>query len=317
MSSDRALIEAQGLRRDFGALRAVDGVDLAVPRGQILGLLGPNGAGKTSTLRMICGTLAPTAGRITIAGTDLLESPRGAKRALGYLPEQPPVYPDMTVTEYLHFCAGLRGLRRRARQRAPADVIERCSIGDVRDRLIGQLSKGYRQRVGIAQAILHDPPAIVLDEPTVGLDPIQVRGIRELIAGLAPEHAVILSTHILPEVQTLCSHVQIMHRGRIAWADSLAAFDRHGETEQVTVTLARPDPSPASLPGVRDCVHIGERRFRLTLDPASTSVERIATALVDNGSGLQELSPERPSLEQLFVQVTTGERSEAAAETRA
>ena len=313
-SDSTALLEAHELVRDYGGMRAVDGVDLRIERGEVLGLLGPNGAGKTSTLNMLCGTLAPTQGQIRINGCDLLEQPRMAKRALGYLPEQPPVHPDMRVREYLHFAAGLHGLRGDRRRQAVDGALERCHLGEVQRRLIGQLSKGYRQRVGIAQAILHDPPVIVLDEPTVGLDPIQIREIRALIAELGGSHAVILSTHILPEVQAVCTSVQIMHRGRIAWRDTVAGFDRDsGSVDTVTVALGNAAAMPQGLPGVEAIEDLGDQRFRLRLTPAPDAAERLASALVsEHGLALRELTPERRTLEQIFVEVTTAEADGAA-----
>ncbi len=304
MAGANTLIEASGLACHYGDTHAVDGVDLEVRQGDVLGLLGPNGAGKSSTLGMICGTLAPTAGRVRIAGVDLIESPRRAKRALGYLPEEPPLYPEMSVAEYLHFCAGLRGLRGSARHRALDAAIERCSLGEMRHRVIARLSKGYRQRTGVAQAILHAPAAIVLDEPTVGLDPIQVREIRDLIAGLATEHAVILSTHILPEVQAVCSHVHIMHRGRIAWRDTLNTPTAARASGAVRVALTGDVALPHDLPGVTAVETLGSGRYRLELETAPEPVPRLAAALVEAGCGLLELVPETRSLEQVFVEVT-------------
>ncbi len=317
MTDDDVLIEAEALTRDYGSLRAVDAVDLQVRRGEIVGLLGPNGAGKSSTLGMICGTLAPSAGRVAIAGVDLIDQPRRAKRNLGYLPENPPLYPDMTVDEYLGFCAGLRGLRGGERRRAVAVAVERCNLGAERRRLLAQLSKGFRQRAGIAQAILHNPAVIVLDEPTVGLDPIQVREIRELIASLAAEHAVILSTHILPEVQSVCSHVRIMHRGRIAWSDSLAHFGRGDGPQRIIVGLADGAELPEGLPGVTGASELGDGRYRVTMTADEDAIEQLAAALVATGRGLRELTPEAASLEQVFVDVTAADRGAAdAAATR-
>ena len=312
MTHSAPLIDAADLVRDYGTVRAVDGVDLRVDAGEVLGLLGPNGAGKSSTLGMICGTLAPSAGSVHIAGVDLIAAPRQAKRALGYLPETPPLYPEMTVAEYLHFSAGLRGLRGQLRRRAVAGAIERCNLGAMRQRLIARLSKGYRQRTGIAQAILHDPVAIVLDEPTVGLDPIQIREIRELIAGLASDHAVILSTHILPEVQAVCSHVQIMHRGRIAWRAALTG-DADGQAGScLRVGLADGAPLPDTLPGVRSREPLGGGRYRLHLTPGADPTPDVARALVEAGCALHELVAEERSLEQIFVEVTAADNPAAA-----
>lgn len=315
MAAPETLVEATGLVRDYGRQRAVDGVDIRVERGQALGLLGPNGAGKTSTLGMLCGTLAPTAGSVRIAGFDLIDQPRQAKRRLGYLPEFPPLYPEMTVAEYLAFCARLHGLRKPREAQAVATAVDRCGLGAVRDRLIGQLSKGFSQRTGIAQAILHDPEVVILDEPTVALDPIQVREIRALISELARDHALILSSHLLPEIQAMCSHVQILHHGRIAWQDAVATLIHDEDAVWITVGIDPNQPLPDDLPGVIEATPLGQGRYRVHLDPAVVAAEDLAATLVHQSLGLREFTPEQPSLEQIFVEVTatgTG-TSEAAA----
>lgn len=216
------LLAVEGLSRYYGEDCAVESLNLQLQKGEVLGLLGPNGAGKSTTMQMLTGNLAPTTGSIQINGIDLLEEPRRAKQHIGYLPEQPPVYRDLTVNEYLDYCAKLHGLRGIARTQAINLACERCSLNEVKNRLIANLSKGYKQRVGIAQAILHNPAVVILDEPTVGLDPLQIREIRKLIRELGQEHSVILSTHILPEVQAVCDRVQILNRGRTVFNDSLA-----------------------------------------------------------------------------------------------
>jgi ABC-2 type transport system ATP-binding protein len=311
MNEPAVLVEASDLRRDYGPLRAVDDVDVRLERGQVLGLLGPNGAGKTSTLQMICGALAPSNGAVRINGVDLLGEPRRAKRALGYLPESPPLYRDMTVREYLDFCAALHAVPRGRRAVLRERAIERCGLADTRSRLIGNLSKGYQQRVGIAQAILHEPAVVVLDEPTVGLDPIQIREIRALVAELGREHGVILSTHILAEVQAVCSHVQIIHRGRTVWSDALAALDRADDEHAVAVCLrAQVDrQSLTDLPGVVSARPHADDRWWLELEPG-WGIEQLADTLVGRGWGLLELAPQRRSLEQVFVAVTATDTAE-------
>lgn len=219
------LITATGLSRDYGDHRAVINLDVELRKGEVLGLLGPNGAGKSTTMQMLTGNLAPTAGEIHINGVDLLDEPRKAKQQIGYLPEQPPVYRDLTVSEYLHYCARLRNVPAAQRQGSVERASERCGLKDVGKRLIGNLSKGYRQRVGIAQAILHNPAVVILDEPTVGLDPIQIREIRSLIRELGQEHGIILSTHILPEVQAVCDRVQILNRGKTVFNNTLEGVE--------------------------------------------------------------------------------------------
>ncbi|MGH8456565.1 MAG: ABC transporter ATP-binding protein, partial [Stenotrophobium sp.] len=199
------LIEARGLTRRYGPTVAVSDLSLTLRKGEILGLLGPNGAGKSTTMKMLTGNLAPSSGTALIKGVSLHDAPTAAKRNLGYLPEQPPVYPELTVDEYLRYCAGLHGIASAQRAAAVKQAKKSCGLADTGQRLIGNLSKGYQQRVGLAQAIIHRPSVIVLDEPTVGLDPIQIREIRSLITELGQTHSVILSSHILPEIQAVCS----------------------------------------------------------------------------------------------------------------
>ncbi|MDD5391500.1 MAG: ABC transporter ATP-binding protein [Thiothrix sp.] len=219
------LVVASGLSRYYSDHCAVDNLEVQLRKGEVLGLLGPNGAGKSTTMQMLTGNLAPTMGEILINGIDLLDEPRKAKQQIGYLPEQPPVYRDLTVGEYLHYCARLRNVPVKERKAAVDRATERCGLESVGKRLIGNLSKGFRQRVGIAQAILHNPAVVILDEPTVGLDPIQIREIRRLIRELGQEHGIILSTHILPEVQAVCDRVQILNRGKTVFNDTLEGVE--------------------------------------------------------------------------------------------
>ena len=304
------LVRVEGLRRDYGARCAIRDLDFSVGRGEVLGLLGPNGAGKSTTLQVLSGCLAATAGRVTLAGHDDIDNtPRRAKAALGYLPEQPPLYRALTVDEYLDFCARLHGLGgarlRAARERAKA----RCGLVADGRRLIAQLSKGYQQRVGIAQAILHDPAVVVLDEPTVGLDPNQIREIRGLVRELGREHAVILSTHILPEVEAVCDRVLILYQGRAVYSDRVAAAGRQGAaTELVCGFRTPPDRAAlAALHGVEQVEEFGEGRFLLRHAAGAGPAEALVAAAVAGGWGLVELSPRRPSLEQLFVELTCRE----------
>jgi ABC-2 type transport system ATP-binding protein len=210
------MIEVLGLVKRFGDTAALNGVTFRVERGEIVGFLGPNGAGKSTTLRILSTFLTQDAGEARVAGFDVVQKPMDVRRRIGYLPELPPLDLDHTVDEYLGFCAALRGVPRRGRRAAVASVAERCGLTEVRGRLIGNLSKGFRQRVGLAQALVHQPSVIVLDEPTIGLDPHQIREIRNLIRSLAGDHTVLLSSHILPEVAMTCSRVVVIHRGRIA-----------------------------------------------------------------------------------------------------
>lgn len=215
------MIEVRGLSKQYGSFTAVDDISFTVPAGQILGFLGPNGAGKTTTMRILTCYLPPTAGTALIAGFDVQEQSMEVRKRIGYLPETPPLYNDMTVREYVDFCAQLKAVPKRKRKSAVELSMERCGLEDREGQLIGTLSKGYRQRTGLAQALVHDPQVLILDEPTIGLDPAQIIEIRELIKQLAGDHTVILSTHILPEVSVTCQAVAIIHQGKICAADSL------------------------------------------------------------------------------------------------
>ncbi|MGA9855133.1 MAG: ABC transporter ATP-binding protein, partial [Gammaproteobacteria bacterium] len=236
MNDDDVLVKVENLYRYYDDHCAVQDVNFALRKGEILGFLGPNGAGKTTTMQMLSGNLAPSAGQIFIDGTDILDQPKRAKSCIGYLPEQPPLYADLTVDEYLEYCASLNRVPRDKLQTARNLSKERCGLKDMGHRLISNLSKGYRQRVGIAQAIIHTPAVVILDEPTVGLDPIQIREIRNLIRELGKEHGVILSTHILPEVQSVCSRVQIIHKGRLVFNDSLAGLTLRMQSTSLLLT---------------------------------------------------------------------------------
>ncbi len=313
------LIKVENLYRYYGQRAAVQDLSLTLAKGEILGLLGPNGAGKTSTLQMLSGNLAPSAGRILIDGVDLLDEPLAAKAAIGYLPEIPPLYPDLTVDEYLLYCAALHRLPATKRRGACDSARERCGLKDVGRRIIGNLSKGYQQRVGIAQAILHSPAVVILDEPTVGLDPIQIREVRALISELGKEHGVILSTHILPEVQAVCSRVQIVHRGRTVFSDSLAGLAERMEILSVVLECRQLPPIKdlRAIEGVQSAEKLDNRRARLRLAPDADPVEAIATLAVKNKWGLRGLTPEYKSLEQVFVDITTADDAQSDVESAA
>jgi len=312
-----SLIEVTQLTRRYGALTAVDSISFKLERGEVLGFLGPNGAGKSTTMQMLTGNLAPSAGRIRINGVDLLDEPQRAKAQLGYLPEQPPLYRDLTVDEYLRYCAQLHRVPRARLPGALAEAKRRSGLSDAGARLIANLSKGYRQRVGIAQAIIHDPAVVILDEPTVGLDPIQIREIRDLIRDLGSNHGVILSTHILPEVQSTCDRVQIINVGRLVFSDRLDALTGQSHCASVTVGLAHApdDAALGALPGVGRVEHLADGRRRLhgetghPDDWARTLGTALARQAADNGWGLYELAPEYRSLEQVFVDITSGDAS--------
>lgn len=302
------LIQAQHLYRYYGEHCAVHDVSFELATGDVLGFLGPNGAGKTTAMRMITGNLAPSAGRITVHGIDLLDHPKQAKTWLGYLPEQPPLYRELTVDEFLRYCARLHRLPRNGVQPALNTAKERCGLTAVGNRLIGNLSKGYQQRVGIAQAILHNPTVVILDEPTVGLDPIQIREIRALIRELGRDHGIILSTHILPEIEAICTRVQIIHEGSLVFADSIAGLEQRLASQCLVAGFhALPDHQLLrKLPGVvavEPLLHGQVRIHYLGESPAEALVTRAAT----EGWRLYELVAERRTLEQIFVELTCRE----------
>lgn len=300
-------VSAHGLCRNFGARLAVQDVSLELKRGEVLGFLGPNGAGKTTTMHMLTGNLAPSEGNIRICGIDLLDHPRAAKARLGYLPETPPLYQELTVDEYLRLAAKLRRI---SKVRAATDQAkERCGLTAVGRRLIGHLSKGYQQRAGIAQAIVHNPDVVILDEPTVGLDPNQMREIRALIRELGGAHSVILSTHILPEVETVCDRVQIMHNGRMVYSDSISGLAKYRRGQMILLGLHHP-PAPDALKeldGVTEVETLSATQFRIHHAEGIDPTERLLKAAVEKGWGLYQITPHQTSLEDVFVQLTQGE----------
>jgi ABC-2 type transport system ATP-binding protein len=308
-----SLIQVEHLFRYYGQLRAVNDISFEVHRGEVLGFLGPNGAGKSTTMQIISGNLAPSAGSVRINGVDILDDPRTAKAELGYLPEQPPLYRELTVDEYLRYCSRLNRIPRDRQRAALERAKERCGLADVGRRLIGNLSKGYRQRVGIAQAIIHSPAVVILDEPTVGLDPIQIREIRALIRELGGDHSVILSTHILPEVQAVCDRVQIIHRGELVLNDTIAGLERHMLLSWLSVGFRNPPPAAEleRLQGVVGVEDLGEGRFRLHHDPGAGDVaERLVGLAVERGWRLYEVRQERRSLEEIFVDITRSDATD-------
>jgi ABC-2 type transport system ATP-binding protein len=309
-------LAAQGLARRFGERLAVTRVDLELRRGEVLGFLGPNGAGKTTTMRMLTGTLAPSAGRIAVCGIDLLEHPLEAKARIGYLPETPPLYRELTVDEYLRLAARLHRVPRSGLRAAVARAKERCGLAEVGARLIGALSKGYQQRVGIAQAIVHSPDVLILDEPTVGLDPNQIREIRHLIRELGGDYSVILSTHILSEVESVCDRVQILHQGRVVFDDTLAAARSSGGARSLVVGLKRPPAAEAieALPGIVRAERLPSGEFRVHCAPDEDPTEALVQACVEQGWGLHHLAPWPATLEEVFTQLTAGEEAAAVAQ---
>jgi len=307
------MIEVENLTKRYGPTLAVSDVSFQVQKGEILGFLGPNGAGKTTTMRIITGFLSPSEGRVRVAGVDVVESPLEAKRHIGYLPENPPVYTDMTVNEYLAFVGRIKGLPRAELKKRVGEVNEKCSIADVQDRQIGKLSKGYRQRVGLAQALIHNPDILILDEPTAGLDPKQIIETRELIKGLAGQHTVILSTHILPEVSKTCQRVVVISKGTVvamgAPDELTARLQGYGS---VLVTVEGPAPEIMSklqtLPGVNLVEPVETSGARVTLEVHTEKNYEVrsdlARAIVESGWGLFELKTGGMSLEDIFLKLT-------------
>jgi ABC-2 type transport system ATP-binding protein len=307
-----ALVQVENLSRFYQNNRAVSHLSFTLKAGEVLGFLGPNGAGKSTTMQVISGNLAPSEGEVSIAGHDILEAPKAAKRHLGYLPEHPPVYRDASVDEFLRYCARLHRIPRGQVSASVDRVKQLCGLEDVGQRLIGNLSKGYQQRVGIAQAIVHDPQVVILDEPTVGLDPIQIREIRALIRTLGSQHSVILSTHILSEVQTTCDRVQIIRAGELIYSASTESLNQ-GHESSVKIALRNPVP-PAELSclaGVDHVETLEAGRYRVFLN-TNSNPDALVTAAVEQEWGLYELIPEQQSLEDLFIELT--HHQEATAE---
>lgn len=283
----------------------VQDLDFSVARGEVLGLLGVNGAGKSTTLRMMAGMLAPSSGQVKLNGTDLYANAQAARRDIGYLPEEPPLYGELTVEEYLEFCARLHGLRGKAVTFAVDQAIERCELGEMRRRLTSLLSKGFRQRVGLAQAIVHEPAVIVLDEPASGLDPVQALRLRELIGSLRDQHAVVLSTHVLSDVLACCDHVAILHRGRLRHSGKLSELDS-GAALRVQLERAITADDWNSISIVAQAKAIDTHRWRIVLRDGATSGE-LAAAIGAKAYGLQELRAEGNALEDIFVRIAAEE----------
>jgi ABC-2 type transport system ATP-binding protein len=315
------MIEVESLTKRYGRTTAVDGVSFRVERGEILGFLGPNGAGKTTTMRILTCYLPPTEGTARVAGYDVFSQPMEVKRRVGYLPETPPLYPDMSVREYLDFCARIKGVPAKERKTRVGDAIEKCRVGDVRDKLIAKLSKGYRQRVGLAQAILHNPDVLILDEPTAGLDPKQIIETRELIRGLAGSHTVILSTHILPEVSMTCGRVVIINKGRVVAEDTPDNLTRRLKGAGTIRVEARGEAASVleavrAVPGVLAAHPRGGHDGAVIVDveaEAGRDVRaELAWAVVTKGHALLGLQQMGMSLEEIFLHLTTTDAADAA-----
>jgi ABC-2 type transport system ATP-binding protein len=306
------VIEVQHVTKQYGRVTAVDDVSFRVERGEILGFLGPNGAGKTTTMRIITGYMPATEGKAIVAGYDVFTNPLEAKKRTGYLPEMPPLYPDMTVREYLDFVARIKGVPPADRKTRVTSVMQRTRVADMADRHCAKLSKGYKQRVGLAQALIHNPEVLILDEPTAGLDPKQIIETRELIRGLAGDHTIVLSTHILPEVAQTCQRVVIINNGRVVAVDTpenLTARLAGSETMYVQVDAMGQEAGPvlATIPGVTRVQASTSGGFEIESDRGTDVRRDIAKTVVNRGWGLLELRPMRMSLEEVFLKVTTKE----------
>jgi ABC-2 type transport system ATP-binding protein len=301
--STSAILNLDHVSRRLAGRTVVRDLNLNIARGEVLGLLGVNGAGKSTTLRMIAGVLAPSAGTVMLGGADLYEQPELARRRIGYLPETPPLHAELTATEFLRFCARLHGIARAAVAGAVDRVLDRCELGDVRHRPMAALSKGFRQRVGLAQAILHEPELIVLDEPASGLDPVQAMRLREIVRGLGREHAVVLSTHVLPDVSACCDRVAILHRGELRHAGGLAA-----DAGALRVAVARVLRAEdwLALPLLAAAEAIDPHHWRLRLQPGATA-SALAAAVVERGWDLLELRADATPLEARFLAIAASE----------
>lgn len=307
------MIEVSGLTKRYGSREAVSDISFRVDKGEIVGFLGPNGAGKSTTLRMITGFLAPTSGSVRIDGIEVGENPIEARRRFGYMPEIVPLYEEMRVLDFLRYRAELKGVAYRKAKAEAQRALEVAGVSDVSDRIIGQLSKGYRQRVGLADALLADPPILILDEPTAGLDPNQIRHVRELVKGLAGEKTVFLSTHILPEVEATCGRVVIIRKGKKVGEGEPSSLRRRAEGE-ITLYLAGPaEPQAyvdavAGLSPVRSAeVDRKEGAAKLHVSGGEAAIDEIFQAVVAQGLTLRRLEAKSASLEEVFVELTTVE----------
>jgi ABC-2 type transport system ATP-binding protein len=322
LSPSFAMIEAEHLTKEYGALKAVDDVSFSVEKGDIVGFLGPNGAGKSTTLRILAGFLGATRGTVRIAGHSVTDEPEKARAAIGYMPETSPLYPEMRVREYLRFRAELKRVPRDKRKASVERALEQARVDDMGDVVIGHLSKGYRQRVGLADALVASPPLLILDEPTAGLDPNQIREVRALVKGLAGEHTVLLSTHILSEVESTCSRALVIARGKLVAQGSIEEIRSMRKASGVRLVV-RGDVDQAiaiikKTSGVRTATRAegldSEGAIEIDSGSDETAVEAVVAALVKADFGIREVSPRRASLEQVFSELTSASpnASEAA-----
>ena len=313
------MIEVQDLTKQYAGRTAVDHISFKVEPGEIVGFLGPNGAGKSTTMRMLAGYMPPSSGRASVNGHDVFQASMDVRRSVGYMPEMAPLYTDMRVKEYLRFRAELKGLSGKALRQRVGDVMDQCAISDVRRRLIGNLSKGYRQRVALADALVHQPPLLILDEPTNGLDPVQIRHVRELLKNLGPKHTILLSTHILQEVEAICDRVIMIHQGKIRAMDtpenltrklraaSIVQLELQGKGDFIPLLEALPGVRKATEDGVQD----GWILFSLRVEARHDAREAIMDLCLRQKWKIRELHWQLPSLEDVFVELATTEAAKA------
>ncbi len=308
------MIRVQQLTKKYGSITAVKGISFEVAKGEIVGFLGPNGAGKSTTMKMLTGFLPPTTGRVSILGFDVFDQSLEARRHLGYLPENTPLYPEMKVGEYLRYRAALKGVPGSKLTERVGDVLELCQVKDREKQLIGSLSKGYRQRVGLADALVHDPALLILDEPTIGLDPNQIRTVRELIKNLAEKRTVLISTHILPEVEMMCSRVIVIHRGEIRATDTAENLRKNHRAvgELILEAKAGPDAAEAlrAIPSVKDVTSVQDGEwttFTLRLDAKAEPGAEVMRIATERKWEVREIHQKRAMLEDVFAELTTAD----------
>ena len=311
------MIEVENLTRYYGTRRAINNLSFQIEKGEVVGFLGPNGAGKSTTMNIISCILSASSGSVKINGFDTFEQSLEIRKVIGYLPETPPLYPDMVVTDYLKFSAGIRGVDAKKTSAAVQRVLEKCSLKDVGHRIIGRLSKGYQQRVGLAQAMVHDPEILILDEPTIGLDPIQIIEIRKLIQELAAEHTIILSSHILPEITQICKRVIIINEGEIAAVDSLGGLTASlRKSERLSLTVRNSEGNVLEelkkLDQVISTTKGEDNQYFIECKLRSNLQDDIAKLALTNQWGIVELKPVSMTLEDIFLKLTLEEKGAAA-----
>lgn len=312
------MIHVEGLTRYYGEKRAISDVSFDVNEGEILGMLGPNAAGKTTTMRILTCFMPATSGTATVGGYDIFDQSMDVRRITGYLPENPPLYMDFTVKDYLDFVCKIKGVEKSHRKVEIDAVVEKASIGDVQHRVIGKLSKGYKQRVGLAQSLLNNPKIVILDEPTVGLDPKQIIEIRELIKNLRGDHTVILSSHILPEIEQTCERVVIINEGRVVAEDTVENLTNRLKGGERTLLLLEGEEKKIrdTLTGIELVKSVQlekntDNQFRVTIESDADIRKQVAKTAIDNGFGLLELSSDKFTLEDIFLHLTTKEEEVA------